>query len=110
VDLETYIGHMTHLKNGHFSTGPSMARAKDVTYSLITCLIRPEKIEEPNRTRLVAEGDMVHYPFKAGTPATDLLTVKFLINSMISTPGARFFIMDIKNVYLCTPMTRYEYM
>jgi hypothetical protein len=23
-------------------------RAKDVTYSLITCLIRPEKIEEPN--------------------------------------------------------------
>jgi hypothetical protein len=26
-------------------------RAKDVTYGLITCLIRPEKIEEPNRTR-----------------------------------------------------------
>jgi len=26
-------------------------RTKDVTYGLITCLIRPEKIEEPNRTR-----------------------------------------------------------
>ncbi len=85
------------------------ARAKDVTYSLITCLIRPEKTDEPNQTRLVAGGDRVHYPFDAGTPTADLLTVELLINSMISTPGARFFMMDIKNFYLCTPMARYEY-
>ncbi len=25
-------------------------------------------------------------------------------------PGARFFTMDIKNFYLCTPMSRYKYM
>jgi hypothetical protein len=86
------------------------ARVKDVTYGLITFLIRPEKIEEPNRTRLVAGGDRVHYPFNAGTPTTDLLTIKLLINSMISAPGARFFTIDIKNFYLYTPMTRYEYM
>jgi hypothetical protein len=85
-------------------------RAKDVTYGLITCLVRPEKIEEPNRTRLVAGGDRVHYPFDTGTPTANLLTVKLLINSMISTPGARFFTMDIKNFYLCTPMSRYKYM
>jgi hypothetical protein len=42
--------------------------------------------------------------------ANFLLSVKLLINSVISTPGARFFTMDIKNFYLCTPMTRYEYM
>ena len=71
-------------------------RTRDVTYGLITCLIRPEKIDEPNRTRLVAGGDRVHYPFDAGTPTADLLTVKLLINSVISTPGARFFTMDIK--------------
>jgi hypothetical protein len=80
-------------------------RSKDVTYGLITCLIRPEKIEEPNRTRLVAGGDRVHYPFDAGTPTANLLTIKLLINSMISAPGARFFTMDIKNFYLCTPMS-----
>jgi hypothetical protein len=55
------------------------ARAKDVMYSLITCLIRPEKTEEPNRTRLVAGGDRVHYPFDTSTPTADLLTVKILI-------------------------------
>jgi hypothetical protein len=50
-------------------------RAKDVTYDLITCLVRPKKIEEPNRTRLVAGGDRVHYLFNAGTPTANLLTV-----------------------------------
>jgi len=86
------------------------ARAKDVTYGLITTLIRPEKIEEPNRTRLVAGGDRVHYPGDAGTPTTDLLTVKILLNSTISTPNANFMTMDIKDFYLNTPMARYEYM
>ena len=85
-------------------------RTRDVTYGLITCLIRPKTIDEPNRTRLVAGGDRVHYPFDAGTPTANLLTVKLLINSVISTPGTRFFTMDITNFYLNTPMVRYEYM
>jgi hypothetical protein len=85
-------------------------RAKDVTYGLITTLIRPEKIDEPNRTRLVAGGDRVHYPGDAGTPTADLLTVKLLLNSIISTESARFMTMDIKDFYLNTPMARYEYM
>ncbi len=85
-------------------------RAKDVTYGLITCLVRPEKTKEPNRTRLVAGGDRVHYPFDAGMLTANLFTVKLLINSVISTPSARFFTMDIKNFYLCTPMSRYKYM
>jgi hypothetical protein len=58
----------------------------------------------------VAGGDRVHYPFDAGTPTANLLTIKLLINSVISIPRTRFFTMDIKNFYLCTPMTRYEFM
>jgi hypothetical protein len=85
-------------------------RAKDVMYGLITCLIRSEKMKGPNRTRLVMGGDRVHYLFNASTPTANLLTVKLLINSVISTPVARFFTMDIKNFYLCTPMSQYEYM
>jgi hypothetical protein len=38
----------------------SMTRAKNMTYGLITCIVRPEKLDEPNRTRLVAGGDRVH--------------------------------------------------
>jgi hypothetical protein len=80
------------------------ARANDVKYGLITCLIRPEKTNKLNRTRLVAGGDRVHYPFNAGTPTANLLSIKLLINSVISTPGARFFTVDIKNFCLCMPM------
>jgi hypothetical protein len=79
-------------------------QAKDVTYGIITTLIRPEKIDELNQTRLVAGGDRVHYPGDAGTPTANLLTVKLLINSIISTAGAKFMMMDIKDIYLNTPM------
>ena len=60
-------------------------RAKDVNYGLITTLIQPEKNDKPNRTRLVAGGDRVHYPGDVGMPTADLLTVKLLLNSVIST-------------------------
>ncbi len=85
-------------------------RAKDVSCSLITCLIRPEKIEEPNWTRLIVGGNRVHYPSDTGTPTANLLTVKLLINSTISTPNAKCMTMDIKDFYLNTLMARYEYM
>ena len=45
-----------------------------------------------------------------GTPTADLLTVKLHLNSVISTPGARFMGIDIKNFYLNTPMDRPEYL
>jgi len=58
----------------------------------------------------VAGGDRVHFPGDAGTPTADLLTIKLLINSIISTDGAKFMTMDIKDFYLNTPMARYKYM
>jgi hypothetical protein len=68
------------------------------------------KNDKPNRTRLVAGGNRVHYPGNAGTPTANLLTIKLLINSTISTTGAKFMTMDTKDFYLNTPMAQYEYM
>jgi hypothetical protein len=45
-----------------------------------------------------------------GLKTANLLTVKLLINSIISTAGAKFMTMDIKDFYLNTPMARYKYM
>jgi hypothetical protein len=58
----------------------------------------------------VVGGDQVLYPGNAGTPTADLLTVKLLITSIISTQGAKFMTMDIQDFYLNTPMAQYEYM
>jgi hypothetical protein len=54
-------------------------------------------------------GHKINYPFKVATPTADLLTVKLLFNSVISTEGAKFVSVDIKNFYLCTPLERYDY-
>ena len=39
-----------------------------------------------------------------------MITVKLLLNSAISTPGAKWMTLDMKNFYLNTPMERKEYM
>jgi hypothetical protein len=39
-----------------------------------------------------------------------LNTAKIIINSTISTKGARFLVNDNKKIYLNTPLGRYEYM
>ena len=58
---------------------------KDVTYALICCNVRPEKTNEPNRCRITVGGDRINYPHEVATPTADLLTVKLLLNSIIST-------------------------
>jgi hypothetical protein len=47
-----------------------------------------------------------NYPYEVATPTADLLTVKLLLNCVISMEGARFCSVDIKNFYLCPPLKR----
>ena len=60
--------------------------------------------------RIVVGGDRVHYPGDCGTPTADIITVKLLLNSVISTKEAKFMTMDISNFYLMTPLERKEYL
>ena len=83
-------------------------RCKDITYGRIVCVYRSEK-KDPYRTRITMGGNLINYPDDCGTPTADLLTVKLMLNSVISTPNAKFMTIDIKDFYLMTPMDRYEY-
>ena len=85
------------------------ARSKDVIYGRIVVSYRPEK-SDPNRFRLTIGSDHINYPDDCGTTTTGILTVKLLLNSVIYTKGAKFMSIDIKDFYLNTPMSRYEYM
>ena len=55
-------------------------------------------------------GYLINYLDDCGTPTADLLTVKLMLNSVISTPNAKFMTIDIKDFYfyLMTPMDRYD--
>jgi hypothetical protein len=83
-------------------------RRGDATYGRFVCNERPQK-EEVNRTRLTVGGNRINYPGEVATPTADLLLVKVMFNSVISTENAKFMTMDIKNFYLNTPLPRFEY-
>jgi hypothetical protein len=55
------------------------------------------------------EDNLVNYPDDCSTPTANLLTVKLILNSIISTPNAKFMTIDLNDFYLLTPMSRYKY-
>ena len=83
-------------------------RRRDITYGRIVCTYRSEK-KDPYRTHIMMGGNLINYPGDCGTPTADLLTIKLMFNSIISTPNAKFMTIDIKDFYLMTPMDRFEY-
>jgi hypothetical protein len=78
-------------------------RRKDITYGQIVCNYCSEK-KDPYRTCITMGGNLINYPDNCGTPTANLLTVKIMFNSVISTPNAKFMTINIKDFYLMTPM------
>ncbi len=83
-------------------------RRKDITHGRIVCVYHSEK-KDPYCTRITMGGNLINYPDDCGTPTANHLTVKLMFNSIISTPGAKFMTIDMKDFYLMTPMDRFEY-
>jgi hypothetical protein len=77
-----------------------------VTYGSFVVDIKDHK-EEKERTRLTVGGDQSEYPGDKSTRTAGLTTSKILINSVISTPNAKFLVIDIKNFFLNTPLGRF---
>ena len=87
----------------------NIPRDRTVTCARIVVNHRPQK-EDPNRVGITVGGNLIDYPFELTTRTADMLSAKILWNSVISTVGARFACCDIKNMYLNTPLDRFEYM
>ena len=58
-----------------------------MTYVRIVCDVREGKAEK-NRTSFSVGGDRINYPGDVGTPTACILTVKLLVNSVVSMTGA----------------------
>ena len=84
-------------------------RRRDVTY------YNPqvkEKVDAAGnktfRVRGTAGGDRITYPGEVSAQVADLDAVKILLNSVVSD-NAQWLTADIKDYYLGTPLSRYEY-
>ena len=82
---------------------------KRPTYAQFVCSFRPQK-PEPYRTRITIGGNLIDYPDNLSMKVADMTTFKILINSTLSTPGAKWLGLDVKSYYLGTPMDNYKYM
>ncbi|WP_281640541.1 Ty1/Copia family ribonuclease HI [Aurantimicrobium minutum] len=85
-----------------------MPKDRKATYVRIVVADRPLKAE-PRRVRITVGGDKVDYPGEVSTKTTELVTCKILLNAVVSTPGAQFMTMDLKDFFLGNPLPRKEY-
>ena len=83
-------------------------RKGNETHARIACVYRDGK-KDKYRTHVTMGGNLVNFPGDCGMPTADLITVKLLLNSIISTPNTKFMTLEIKDFYLMTLMKRYEY-
>ena len=64
---------------------------------------------EVNRVRVTLGGNCLYFLGTTTTHCAIFTTTKCLLNSTISTPGARFMTLDIKDFYYGTAMAFYKY-
>jgi hypothetical protein len=81
----------TTTKTISFLTKPEIPQVqqKEITYGRIVCTYHSEK-KDPYCTRITMGSNLVNYPNDCGTPTADLLMVKLMLNSVNSTPNAKF--------------------
>ena len=59
----------------------------------------------------MAGGNLItDYPGEVTTRTADLTTSNILLNSVLSTEGAKFMGIDIKSFFITAALDRYEYM
>jgi hypothetical protein len=88
----------------HWIKQSQVPRGKKVTYARTVVAIRTEKAEQ-KRVRITAGGDRPDYPGETSNDTASLDTTKILINSVLSTPGARMGAIDISNFYIHNDLT-----
>ncbi len=79
------------------------------TYARIVVDYWPQK-ENPNWIKIAVGGNLITYKGNTSTRTADLTTSTLLWNSVLSTEGAQYMCLDLKNCYLTADLDYYEYM
>jgi hypothetical protein len=91
-----------------FIPSKDLPNGQTAMYPRFVCSEQPQKAER-NQTRLTLGGNLINYPGDVSVGTAELDTTKILLNSVVSTPEAKFCTADVTNFYLNTPMDRKEY-
>jgi hypothetical protein len=80
-----------------------------ITYARVVVDFCPQKAD-PHRIHITAGGNLINYPGELTTQTADLAKSKLMWNSVLSTEGAKYMCLDIKNLYLTASLDWYKYM
>jgi hypothetical protein len=92
----------------HKEIGP-IPKSQTVTSARIIVDFCPQKAD-PHHIRITAGGNLINYPSKLSARTANLTTSKLMRNSVHSTKGAKYVCLNIKKIYLSTPLDRFKYM
>jgi hypothetical protein len=95
---------MTHDEICH-----ALAAKKFYTYANPVVDYRPQK-DNPHRICITAGGNLIMHDGDVSICMADIGTAKLHWNSVISTKGAKYMYLDIKNFYLTASLEYFEYM
>jgi hypothetical protein len=70
---------------------------------------QPKK-DDPNRVGISIGGNLIDCPYELTTQKANMVSSKIMWNSIIRMPNAKFGGVDIKNMYLETPLDQNEYL
>jgi hypothetical protein len=87
----------------------TIPKNQTVTYARVVVDFCPQKAD-PHPIRITAGGNLINCPGELLTWTADLTTSKIMWNSVLSTAGAKYMCLDIKNFYLTAPLDRFTYM
>ena len=96
-------------KYGHVHSKIQSPQRKKVTHCKIVYKMKPEK-EEKERTRFTVGGNLLDFTGNISAPIALFTTAKCVFNSVVSTPGARCLLAEIKHFYLNNILPDPEFM
>jgi hypothetical protein len=109
ISMANEIHRLYNTNTIRFTRRSEITKGRKVTYGSFVVDIKYHK-DEKERTRLTVGGDQIEYPVDKSARTAGLTTARILINSVISTQGAKFLVMDINIFFWNTPLGQFEYM
>ncbi len=88
---------------------PHIPISQTVTYACVVVDFWPQ-MADPHRICITASENLNNYLGELSTHTADLTTSKLMWNSILSTEGAKYMCLYVKNFYLSAPLDRFKYM
>lgn len=110
ASVEEFVRLIDETQTMRFIHAHEKPKDRKPSYYNPQCSLKLKDGKVIKRVRGTIGGDRVDYPGPTSSNTASILTLKMLLNAVVSDPGAIFTTADIKDYFLNTTLPRPEYM